>query len=49
MGHRQGFPVLAPPCEIAEAMRVLPQSGSEDLGAIFTRLPVAEFMLDLIG
>lgn len=41
---------LESPSEIAQAIKLLSQSeGTEDRGAIFTRRPVAEFMLDLIG
>lgn len=36
--------------EIAQAIKLLSQSeGTDDRGAIFTRRPVVEFMLDLIG
>jgi hypothetical protein len=39
-----------PPSEITLAMQLLSQSeGTADRGAIFTRRPVVEFMLDLIG
>jgi hypothetical protein len=38
------------PSEIAQAIKLLSQSeGTDDRGAIFTRRPVVEFMLDLIG
>lgn len=39
-----------PPSEIAQAIKLLSQSeGTDDRGAIFTRRPVVDFMLDLIG
>lgn len=42
-------PVLVGPCPIAEAVEAMARAGTEQRGAVFTRLEVVNFILDLVG